>query len=120
MFPDDVIEPTVAIREMIRVRKVHSDSVLLAAEVEPLQVSNYSVFDVAATDDDRVKKVVDMVGKPAVEDATLNLVVTGRYLLDRAFWSPPPYHSWPGRGAAAYRRHRSPHLRGTPRSCRSP
>ena len=86
MFPDDVIEPTVAIREMIRVRKVHSDSVLLAAEVEPLQVSNYSVFDVAATDDDRVKKVVDMAGKPAVEDATLNLLAAGRYLLDRAIF----------------------------------
>ena len=86
MFPDDVIEPTVAMREMIRVRKEHGSSVLLAVEVEPSQVSNYNVFDVAATDDDRLKKVVDMVEKPAVEDAPLNLVVTGRYLLDRAMF----------------------------------
>ena len=47
--------------EMIRVRQEHGGSVLLAVEVEPSQVSNYSVFDVEATDDDRVKKVVDMV-----------------------------------------------------------
>ena len=66
MFSDDVIEPTVAMREMIRVRKEHGGSVLLAVEVEPSQVSNYSVFDVEATDDDRVKKVVGMVEKPAV------------------------------------------------------
>lgn len=59
---------------------------LLAVEVEPSQVSNYGVFDVEATEDDREKKVVDMVEKPAVEDAPLNLVVTGRYLLDRAIF----------------------------------
>lgn len=57
---------------------------LLAVEVEPSQVSNYGVFDVEATDDDRVKRVVGMVEKPAVEDAPSNLVATGRYLLDRA------------------------------------
>jgi len=49
-------------------------------------VSNYGVFDVEATDDDRVKKVVGMVEKPAAEDAPSNLVATGRYLLDRAIF----------------------------------
>lgn len=61
MFPDWVIEPTAAMGEMIRVRQEHGGSVLLAVEVEPSQVSNYGVFDVEATDDDRVKKVVGMV-----------------------------------------------------------
>lgn len=78
MFPDWVIEPTAAMGEMIQVRQEYGGSVLLAVEVEPSQVSNYGVFDVEATDDDRVKKVVDMVEKPAVEVASLNLVVTGR------------------------------------------
>ena len=41
---------------------------LLAVEVEPSQESNYGVFDVEATDDDRVKKVVGMVEKPAVKE----------------------------------------------------
>ena len=72
--------------EMIRVGQEHGSSVLLAVEVEPSQVANYSFFDVAATDDDRVKKVVGMVEKPAVGDAPSNLVATWRYLLDCAIF----------------------------------
>lgn len=72
--------------EMIRVGQEHGSSVLLAVEVEPSQVANYSFFDVAATDDYRVKKVVGMVEKPAVEDAPSNLLAAGRYLLDRAIF----------------------------------
>ena len=71
---------------MIRVSQEHGSSVLLAVEVEPSQVANYSVFDVAATDDYRVKKVVGMVEKPAVEDVPSNLLAAGRYLLDRAIF----------------------------------
>lgn len=71
---------------MIRVGQEHGSSVLLAVEVEPSQVANYSVFDVQATDDYRVKKVVGMVEKPAVEDAPSNLLAAGRYLLDRAIF----------------------------------
>ena len=72
--------------EMIRVGQEHGSSVLLAVEVEPSQVANYGVLDVEATDDDRVKKVVGMVEKPAVWDASSNLVATGCYLLDRAIF----------------------------------
>lgn len=86
MLPDDVIEPTAAMSEMIRVRQERGGSVLLAVEVEPDHVSNYGVFDIESTDNDRVKKVVGMVEKPAVEDAPSNLVATGRYLLDRAIF----------------------------------
>ncbi|MFS0182900.1 UTP--glucose-1-phosphate uridylyltransferase [Corynebacterium striatum] len=86
MLPDDVIEPTAAMSEMIRVRQEHGGSVLLAVEVDPAHVSNYGVFDVEDTDEDAVKKVVGMVEKPAAEDAPSNLVATGRYLLDRAIF----------------------------------
>lgn len=72
--------------EMIRGCQEHGGSVLLAVEVEPSQVSNYGVFDVEATGDDRVKKVVGIVEKPAVGDAPSNFVATGRYLLDRAIF----------------------------------
>lgn len=101
--------------EMIRVRQEHGGSALLAVEVESSQVSNYSVFDVETTDDDRVKRVVGMVEKPAVGDAPSNLVDKGHYLLDRAIFGALGRIT-PGRaGAAAYRRHRTPHLRGSPR-----
>lgn len=86
MLPDDVIEPTAAMSEMIRVRQEHGGSVLLAVEVDPAHVSNYGVFDIEDTDEDGVKKVVGMVEKPAAEDAPSNLVATGRYLLDRAIF----------------------------------
>ena len=72
--------------EMIQVRQEHGGSLLLAVEVEPSQVSNYGVFDVEVTDDDRLKKVVGMVEKPAVGDAPSNLLAAGRYLLDRAIF----------------------------------
>ena len=39
---------------------------LLAVEVEPSQVPNYGVFDVEATDDDRVKRDVRMAEKSAL------------------------------------------------------
>ena len=83
--------------EMIRVRQEHGDSVLLAVEVEPSQVSNYGVFDVEATDDDQVKRVVGMVEKPAAEDAPSNLVATGRYVLDRTIFGALRC-STPGKG----------------------
>ena len=84
MLPDDVIEPTAAMGEKIR-----------------------------------VKKVVGMVEKPAVESAPSDVVATGRYLFGlRDFWRSSPYHSRQKRRTAAYRRHRSPHFRGTPRSRR--
>ncbi|OFK64751.1 UDP-glucose pyrophosphorylase [Corynebacterium sp. HMSC076G08] len=86
MLPDDVIEPTAAMSEMIRVRQEFGGSVLLAVEVEPEDVSNYGVFDIQDTGEDGVKKVVGMVEKPAAEDAPSNLVATGRYLLDRAIF----------------------------------
>ena len=83
MLPDDVIEPNTAVAEMMAVREQCGGSVLLAVEVEPEDVSNYGVFDVAGTDDGVVKRVVGMVEKPEVEEAPSNLVATGRYLLDR-------------------------------------
>ncbi|TRX58594.1 UTP--glucose-1-phosphate uridylyltransferase [Corynebacterium hiratae] len=86
MLPDDVIEPTAAMSEMIRVRQEHGGSVLLAVEVDPAHVSNYGVFDIETTEEDAVKKVVGMVEKPAAEDAPSNLVATGRYLLDRSIF----------------------------------
>ena len=60
-------------------------------------MSNYSVFDVEATHDERVRKVVGMVEKPAFGDVPSNLVATGRYLLDRAIFGALPRIT-PGKG----------------------
>lgn len=97
---DDVIEPTVAMSEMIRVREERVALVLLAVEVEPPRVSGYGAFDVSATNDDRAKKVAGMVEKPAAEDTPSNLVATGRYLLDRAIFGALRRIT-PGKGGGA-------------------
>ena len=98
---------------MIRVCQGHGGSGLLAVEVDPAHVSNYGVFDIADTDQEGVKKVVGMVEKPAAEEAPSNLVATGRYLLDRAIFDAlRRIKPRQGRGASAYRRYCSPHLRG--------
>jgi|GEM_PF-3448601 len=55
MLPDDVIEPTAAMSEMIQVRQAHGGSVLLTVEVDPAHVSNYGVFDIEDTDQEGVK-----------------------------------------------------------------
>ena len=82
--------------EMIRVRQEHGGSVLLAVEVEPSQVSNDGVFDVEATDDNRVKKVVGMA-------ESLRLGMRRRISWPRGatfwiawFWRPPPFYSRQG------------------------
>lgn len=40
--------------ETIRAHQEYGGSPLFAVEVEPLHVSNYGVFDIAAADDDRI------------------------------------------------------------------
>lgn len=85
---DGAIDPTVAMSEMIRVREKHSGLVLLAVEVEPPQVSSYGVFDVSATNDDRVKKVTGMVEKPAAENALSELVASAATLWTDRFSKP--------------------------------
>lgn len=97
ILPDSAIVPNVVMSEMIRVRQEHSGSVPLAAEMELSPVSIYGVSDVEATEDDWVKKVVGIVGKPAVEDASSNVVATWRSLLDRAILSTL-YRITPGKG----------------------
>lgn len=96
-LPGWVIEPTAAMGEMIWVRQEDGGSVLLAVKVELSQASNCGVFDVEATDDDRVKKVVGMVEKPAVGDESSNLVAARRYLFDCAIFGALPRVT-PGKG----------------------
>lgn len=55
MLPDDVIEPTASMSEMIQVRQEQGGSESLAMEVDPAHVFSYGVFDVETASDARVK-----------------------------------------------------------------
>src|SRR5690625_438909 len=81
MLPDDIVLPNNAMEQMVAVRNKLGGSVLLAVEVPREQTFNYGVFDIEATEDNGVKKVVGMVEKPDPADAPSNLVATGRYVL---------------------------------------
>ena len=83
MLPDDIVLPNNAMEQMVAVRNKLGGSVLLAVEVPREQTFNYGVFDIEATEEDSVKKVVGMVEKPDPADAPSNLVATGRYVLDK-------------------------------------
>lgn len=90
MLPDDLVLPSGVVEKMVQVRQQLGGSVLCAFEVAPEETYNYGVFAIEEAQDydgeHRVKKVLGMVEKPAVEDAPSNLVATGRYLLDRAIF----------------------------------
>ena len=83
MLPDDIVLPNNAMEQMVAVRNKLGGSVLLAVEVPREQTFNYGVFDIEATEEDSLKKVVGMVEKPDPADAPSNLVATGRYVLDK-------------------------------------
>ncbi|MDO4927507.1 MAG: UTP--glucose-1-phosphate uridylyltransferase [Corynebacterium sp.] len=89
MLPDDLVMPSDVVHRMLDVREQLGGSVLCAFEVEPSEVSNYGVFEIAEAEyagEHNVRRVTGMVEKPAQEDAPSHFVATGRYLLDRAIF----------------------------------
>ncbi|MGO2470311.1 MAG: sugar phosphate nucleotidyltransferase, partial [Microbacterium gubbeenense] len=66
-------------------------------EVDPDQISMYGCASVEATDDPDVVKVLDLVEKPAKEDAPSNLAIIGRYLLTPEIFDVLE-HTEPGKG----------------------
>ena len=80
---DDLIDPRDAvIGTMLEIAAAKGGSVLCLMEVPPEAISAYGCAAVEATDDPGIVKVVDLVEKPAVDEAPSNLAVIGRYVLD--------------------------------------
>jgi UTP--glucose-1-phosphate uridylyltransferase len=84
LLPDDFILPTGVLLTMGATRRRYGGSVLCAFDIPRKQISAYGVFDIEDTDDPDVKRVKQMVEKPAPEEAPSTLAAAGRYLLDRA------------------------------------
>ncbi|MBP2437279.1 UTP--glucose-1-phosphate uridylyltransferase GalU [Microbacterium amylolyticum] len=82
MLGDDLIdERDPLLPKMIEVNEQKKAMVVALMEVEPENISLYGCASVEKTDDPDVVKVVDLVEKPAQEDAPSNLAIIGRYLL---------------------------------------
>ena len=90
LLGDDVVynEPgRPALRQLIDVYEATGGSVLGCQTVPQEKVSSYGIVDGAATDDERMLKVLDMVEKPTVEEAPSQMAVLGRYVITPQIFS---------------------------------
>ncbi len=80
-LPDDVIwadEP--AIGDMITIHERTGGFVVALMEARPEAIPNLGIVDVGG-DDGANPRIIDMIEKPALEDAPSNLAIIGRYVL---------------------------------------
>ena len=90
LLADDVIDAEIPVlKQMIEVFEETQCSVLATQIVEPAAISAYGVLDVKPADGHhggRLYEVLNMVEKPAVEEAPSNLAIIGRYILTPAIF----------------------------------
>jgi UTP--glucose-1-phosphate uridylyltransferase len=81
MLPDNETAPeTPCLPDMIKAHERYDGSVLSLVSVSPSMIPSYGIVSVEDIDLD-VLKIIDIVEKPALEDAPSNLGVYGRYVL---------------------------------------
>ncbi len=98
MLGDDLIdERDPLLPKMIEINESRKAMVVALMEVDPEHISLYGCASVEATDDPDVVKVLDLVEKPAKEDAPSNLAIIGRYLLTPEIFDVLE-HTAPGKG----------------------
>jgi UTP--glucose-1-phosphate uridylyltransferase len=85
LLGDDVVysEPgrAPALRQLMDIYEATGGSVLGCQLVPQEKVSAYGIVDGTATDNPRLLRVLDMVEKPAVEEAPSRMAVLGRYVI---------------------------------------
>ncbi|MCT9002599.1 UTP--glucose-1-phosphate uridylyltransferase GalU [Microbacterium memoriense] len=82
MLGDDLIdERDPLVPTMLAVHERTGAAVVALMEVDPEHVHMYGVATIAGQEDDGSVRIVDLVEKPAREDAPSNLAVIGRYVL---------------------------------------
>ena len=86
-----------ALKQLIDVYNETGSSVLGCQMVPVEKVSSYGIIKGEPTDDARTMRVLDMVEKPAVEDAPSRMAVLGRYIITPAIFDILA-HTLPGKG----------------------
>lgn len=100
LLGDDVVyngEGRPALKQLIDVYNATGSSVLGCQTVPEDKVSSYGIVRGEPTDDARTMRVLDMVEKPAVEDAPSRMAVLGRYIITPAIFDILA-HTLPGKG----------------------
>jgi UTP--glucose-1-phosphate uridylyltransferase len=84
LLGDDLIAPSDLLwQEMLDVHQKYGGSVLALMEVPDSDVSKYGI---AKLSDSNPARVIELVEKPAKEDAPSNLAIIGRYILSPAIF----------------------------------
>jgi UTP--glucose-1-phosphate uridylyltransferase len=97
MLGDDIMHAKSGILEaMLAARDRHDASILALKHVMPAEISSYGSVAAAAVDENLVR-VLDLVEKPAPEEAPSDLAVMGRYVLTPAIFDAIG-QTKPGRG----------------------
>lgn len=86
-----------ALRQLMDVYQETGSSVLGCQMVPKEKVSSYGIVKGEPTDNPRMMRVLDMVEKPAEEDAPSRMAVLGRYIITPAIFDILA-HTLPGRG----------------------
>ncbi len=86
-----------ALRQLMDVYQETGASVLGCQMVPKEKVSSYGIVKGEPTDNPRMMRVLDMVEKPATEDAPSRMAVLGRYIITPAIFDILA-HTLPGRG----------------------
>ena len=106
LLGDDVVyneQGRPALRQLMDVYEATGGSVLGCQTMPQEKVSSYGIVDGAATDDERMLKVLDMVEKPTMEEAPSCVAVLGRYVITPQIFSILE-NTLPGKGGdSAYR-----------------
>ena len=100
LLGDDVVyngEGRPALQQLIDVYNETGSSVLGCQTVPEAKVSSYGIIKGEPTSDARTMRVLDMVEKPAVEDAPSRMAVLGRYIITPAIFDILA-HTLPGKG----------------------
>lgn len=84
LLGDDVVynEGTPALQQLMEVYDKTGKSILGCQEVAPEKVSSYGIVQPSPTVDPRLFKALDMIEKPALEEAPSRLAVLGRYIIN--------------------------------------
>ena len=85
LLGDDLIEPSAQLwTEMLKVYSEKGGSVLALMEVPENDISKYGIAELSS---DLPRRVLNLVEKPAKEDAPSNYAIIGRYILSPAIFS---------------------------------
>lgn len=80
-LPDDVFgSPSPVIKQLMEVYEEYHSSVIAVETMQPKELSRHGVIE-AKPVKDNIYQIVNLVEKPAIEEAPSNLGIVGRYIL---------------------------------------